>query len=241
LLDVGQILLAYGEIELLATQCLGSAIGDYNVAARVMFRSLGESARIDTADVLMRDAFIAHGLENEYARAIGAARQCTALRNQYAHVHWGGDDKKGGVFFANLKDSVGSVSGEIKYRFRHVDIPLLEDQWDYMRYAADCLTYINYELRLRRDWQGGHNGVMPAERSPPNPHNDPLEHVPPWISEDEQRQHLEHFGGQARTHPHQPKAKPLSTRERREAGMWRAELGTARGRLVRLLRQKPDR
>src|ERR1700724_287307 len=86
---VGQLLIAYGEIEYALLGCLRNVLDDdIHTATRILFRVQGESARIEVSDAIMRQAFMKVGLGAKWGNAIGAARICKNIRNQYAHCHW---------------------------------------------------------------------------------------------------------------------------------------------------------
>jgi hypothetical protein len=56
---VGQLLIAYGEIEYALLGCLRKVLDDdIHTATRILFRVKGESARIEVSDAIMRPAFI---------------------------------------------------------------------------------------------------------------------------------------------------------------------------------------
>ncbi|HEY5237707.1 MAG TPA: hypothetical protein VIJ62_04940 [Rhizomicrobium sp.] len=219
-LTAGRIVISYGEIELRVAMCLGSVIGDQEMAMRTLFRLLGESARINVADALMVKAFERESLKAEYADAIGATRFCLKLRNQFAHCHWADDPRtEKGVYFATLQESADNKE-QFNYWFVHIDDPLLDEQWSYMQYAAECLDYINAEYLYRTKKTEAHAFLSPAKRTPPRLHNPPMTYIPPWLDEDQRRRHLEHFqrseAGDQKPLP-RPRGPNLSKRQRRSA------------------------
>ncbi len=86
-MTIGHCVLSYGELELMVALLLGNALRNRDAALRMMFRVVGESARIGAADAMMRDAYAGVGLAAEYAEAIGSVRFCIRVRNQFAHCH----------------------------------------------------------------------------------------------------------------------------------------------------------
>lgn len=99
----GRIVLSYGELELLVATCLATILPLPDTANRLMFRIIGERARILAADSLMYKMYQGSGLGGEYGIAIGAVRECAKIRNQYAHCHWT-DHPTAGLFFTDLQD-----------------------------------------------------------------------------------------------------------------------------------------
>ena len=190
---VGHLVLSYGELELIITKALGAALGNEPVAMRTMFRLIGERNRIEAADALMREGYCAFGLEGQYGTAIGAMKQCTKIRNQYAHCHWG-DQDGAGLFFTDLQDPARSAT-TFDYWWRHVDVPLLEQQAGYFDFAAEAMQFIHVELVLRQGKSQSHPFLMPKGQKPPPLHNPPEKHIPPWLDEDGKRQHLVHAEG----------------------------------------------
>lgn len=86
---LGTLLISYGEIEWALTMCLQQALNiGPSDSTRILFRVRGEGARIDVADAIARPSFSKIGLEGQWENAIGAARHCRKIRNQYAHCHW---------------------------------------------------------------------------------------------------------------------------------------------------------
>ncbi|HUC67231.1 MAG TPA: hypothetical protein VMA53_17455 [Stellaceae bacterium] len=220
-ITIGRMLLNYGEIELLIGMLLGNALESQDTALRTMFRIIGESARVSAADALMRETYKRAGLEAEYADMIGAVRWCIRARNQYAHCHWGDDERAPGIFFTELGEPAKATEG-FEYWWRHVDIDLLTEQLAHFEYAGDCLAYVNFEFLHRRGKSKPHNAQMPPKRQQPNLHNPPELHIPPWLTEDERRRHIERTRAEtASDHSllSQPKPKKPSSRERRETAM----------------------
>lgn len=232
---VGRIVLAYGELELLVAECLAEFLHSTDGARRVMFRTVGETARIRVADALMRFFYVGHGLEGEYGLAMGAMEECIGLRNQYAHCQWADDIRHPGLFFTNLQDPAKSATS-FDLWFKHLDVEVLSVQESFVNYTASALQYLKYECRLRTGQIRAHAFPKPAARKPPLWHNPPRLHVPPWLSPEDQQRHTERFREQQEPDPQEPEDKSqASKKERREARMWRAELNLARMRLLKLL------
>jgi hypothetical protein len=220
---IGRMLLNYGELEVTVAMLLGNALGSQDKALRTMFRITGESARIGVADALMRDTFKASGLASEYADAIGAMRWCIKVRNQYSHCQWGDSPGYAGIFFTQLVDSAKASEG-FEYWFRHVDDGLLMEQLEYFEYAADCLVFLNFDLLRRQEKLEGHNAPMPLKRQQPNLHNPPALHIPPWLTEDEKRRHIERTRAEDTSSDSPPEKKEKtapkpSARQRREKAL----------------------
>jgi len=193
--SIGRMLLNYGEIELMIAMLLGNALGSQDTALRTMFRVVGESSRIATAGALMRDVFKEAGLGSEYADMYGAVRWCIRVRNQYAHCHWGDHEQSPGIFFTELSEPA-KAGGGFEYWWRHLDMQLLDDQLAYFEYAGDCLHHLTFEFLGRTGKIEGHNAPMPPKRQQPKLNNPPELHIPPWLTEEQRKRHIERTRGQ---------------------------------------------
>ncbi len=186
---LGHMLLAYGELELMVSECLCAAIESQDDARRMMFRIMGETSRIQATSAIMRRTYVAAGLGAEFDQAIGAVEYCITVRNLFAHCHWA-DHAEGGLFFTSLQDPAKATES-FDYWYRHVDVPLLTELAEYFDYAAESLQFIQFELRLRQKKIKCHAFPMPKVRIPPKKHNPPAEHIPPWLDQGGQRRHIE--------------------------------------------------
>jgi hypothetical protein len=183
---IGRIVAAFGEIEFLLALCLGEALNDRDTALRTIFRLASDRARIDTADALLRPAFSKSGHVTQYAEMIGAVRHCRTIRNQYAHCHYG-DHRTAGLFLTNLQDAAEKPEA-FEYQWRHVDVPLLDQQEHFFLYVQLGLQFLEGDYRFksgRTRVPYGH--PWPPKREPPPLHNPPSQHIPPWLSEDAKR------------------------------------------------------
>ena len=157
---------------------------------------------------------------------LGAVRHCRRIRNQYAHCHYG-DQLRFGLFLTNLQDAAEKPES-FEYQWRHVDVPLLDQQEHYFLYTLKCLQFLLDEYRVKSGRTGvPHGSPWPTRREPPPLHNPPSQHVPPWLSEDQKRRHIElaleweYSAGLRSRPPKAPKMLKPSARQRREEAMKR--------------------
>lgn len=83
-----------------------------------------------------------------------------AIRDQYAHCNWADDpsDYGSGLFFADLQEAAKSDEQiDINLAYRHVDVPLLDEQMRCFQPTVEWLNYLGVELanregRLRKAW-----------------------------------------------------------------------------------------
>lgn len=195
---IGRLVLSYGELELMVALILGNVIKNRDAALRMMFRVVGESARIGAADAMMRDAFADVGLTEDYAEGMGAVRFCIKIRNQFAHCHWA-DYETAGLFFTDLQDPARTPA-DFQHYWDHIDEPLAISMENYFEYAQQCLRYLEYECTKRTmkidptrpSARYRHPYSMPPKLEQPPLRNPPELHIPPWLSEDEKRLHVGH-------------------------------------------------
>jgi hypothetical protein len=223
---IGRIIAAFGELEFILALCLGEALDDRDTALRAMFRLASGRARVDTLDALLRPAYEKVGLKSKYEEVLAAVKYCQKIRNQYAHCHYA-DDRRSGLFFTNLQDAAEKAES-FEYQWRHVDVPLLDQQEHYFLYAQMSLQFLFDEFRVKSGQTGvPHASPWPTKREPPPLHNLPSQHVPPWLGASQKQRHTElaleweySVGLQARP-PKAQRAPKLSSRQRREEAMKR--------------------
>jgi hypothetical protein len=91
---IGHLITAYATLEIDLLNCVVAARNDFDAALKALFRTRGETQRIDVADALGRQLYCQHNLGTAFSMAIGALRHCLKMRNQYAHCNWY-DDRSG--------------------------------------------------------------------------------------------------------------------------------------------------
>lgn len=186
---IGRLLAGYGELELLLGFAAGASMGNEILGAKTIFRVRSEANRIQIADSLAREPYEKAKLGAEYADMLGAMRHCLKIRNQFTHCHWA-DHQEGGLFFTNLENAAFAIKG-FEYDWLHVDLALLESHESYFIYATQCLWHLPAVLYVGSGKLSSHTFPMPPKRPQPSLNNPPLEHIPPWLSEDQKRQFVE--------------------------------------------------
>ena len=175
---IGRLLAAFGEVEFMVGICLGHTLGNRDTGIKALYRIRGETARIKTADALMRGAYEKCGLKAEYTDGMGAARFCVTIRNQFSHCHWA-DDPTAGLFFTDLGEAAKDPY-TLDFVWRHVDKALLKDHEAYFGYAMEALFFLENEFLVRAGKLRVHAFPMPTARKPPSLHNPEDQHIPPW-------------------------------------------------------------
>lgn len=167
---IGRILSSYGELEFELARCTAAALNDEDAAYKALFRMRGEEARIQVADAMMRQKFIAAGLENPYAETISGMSKCRKLRNNYAHCHW---IVEGYVLcFVEMEEIVEKNTPLDFTRLTScpVDDPLLENQEAYFKFVQRRFWYLEAEYRLRAGLISSHVFPMPPLMQAPLEH-----------------------------------------------------------------------
>lgn len=143
-LIVGRILVSYANLEIDLMHCVKAANDNLDTALKTMFRSRGETQRIQVADALCRQEFKNIGLGTEFEMAVGAMNVCKKIRNQYAHCNWW-DDLTGNLAFANLEEiskSNNVITDLNDLTAKHVDVDLLTEQFVYFQYTSNLFIWL---------------------------------------------------------------------------------------------------
>jgi hypothetical protein len=136
---------------------------------KTMFRTRGETSRIDVADAFGRHHYSKLNLETEFTMALSAIRHCLKIRNQYAHCIWY-DDNTGQLAFTNLEEIAkeNAFLTDLKsLTILHVDVPLLQSQELYYFYADQFLSWVNFEGRTRSGELKQNHVAKPKQQTQP--------------------------------------------------------------------------
>ncbi|AUC94590.1 hypothetical protein CWS35_10175 [Bradyrhizobium sp. SK17] len=226
---VGRMLSSFGEIEvsLCRNAAQATLLGDTLMKALYAIRTT--STRIETAHRLMQPYFKQHGILDDYQNTMDTVWHCLKIRNQYAHCNWG-DNLTAGLFFADLQ--VSADSDNFSHTWRHVDVPLLEQQFTYFGWTMEMIEFTHHEMGVKMGHIQSHVWPRPKVPAPAPLHNPPYEHVPPWLSEDEKALHLARAlasqGGPRHRHPDNRLSTRLGRRNTpdRKSSAERAERGS---------------
>lgn len=188
---IGRILAAFGEIELELCRTCARGIGPEIPVLRTLYRVRMTSQRLDVAYNLAAPLFTQYGLAEWWMATYSMVKRCLQIRNQFAHCNWGDHppDLSTGLFFADLGDAANDTL-DFDYQFRHVDAALLDEQERFFATAHDWIRFADHELAVKQGRLKSHFWPRPQEQALPPLHNPPLEHVPPWLNEDQKARHL---------------------------------------------------
>src|SRR5680860_168095 len=144
---IGRMLAGYTDLELDLMHCVCAVNGDFDTVIKAMYRSRGETQRINVADAFGRQSYRSLGLGTEFEMALGAMRQCMRIRNQFAHCIWW-NDNTGQLALANLEEIAGlneMVNDLGGVNVHHVNVVLLEEQFGYFEYTSNLLIWVLHE------------------------------------------------------------------------------------------------
>jgi len=167
---IGRMLAGYADLEVNLMHCTQVVRDDLDTVLKVMFRTRGETQRIDVAVALGRQHYRDLDLGTQYEMAVGAVRYCLRIRNQYAHCIWW-DDNSGQLAFANLEEVAKENERLVNLKgltVHYVDIPLLQSQLAYFEYADSLLKWTNWEGRARAGKQTIPNRIAPVQIEQPS-------------------------------------------------------------------------
>ena len=184
---IGRILSSFGEIEL--TFCAGAdaATEADKKLLKALYLLRTTSSRIDVADELMRPIYEQHRLLEPYTVTQTMVRYSLTIRNQYAHCNWA-DHPTAGLFFADLQTSAKNRSFD--HFYKHVDIPLLTLQLEYLGATLQWIRHMDGELMVRQRRVKGHAWPEPEALLQPPLHNPTSQHVPLWLNNEGREVHL---------------------------------------------------
>lgn len=167
---IGRMLAGYTDLELDLMHCVCAANGDFDTVLKAMYRSRGETQRINVADAFGRQIYRDLGLGTEFEMALGAVRHCMRIRNQFAHCVWWNDNTDQ-LALANLEeialvnDKVIDLGGA---NVHHVNVPLLEEQFAYFEYASNLLIWVLHEGNKAAGRPAMPNVIKPGGRNQPD-------------------------------------------------------------------------
>jgi hypothetical protein len=169
---IGKLLAGYSSLEVGLMNCVQVVRDDFDATLKAMFRTRSVRQRIDVADALGRHQYHNLGLGTEFEMAVGAARHCLKIRNQYAHCIWY-DDRSGQLAFVNLEEIAKShalLKDLSSLTVLYVNIALLNTQEEYFVYADELVAWTNYEGRARARKIGTNPLIKPAQMLQPALH-----------------------------------------------------------------------
>lgn len=151
ILIIGRILAGYTEIEFWLLSCVDSGTDDFDALTKIMFRTRGETQRIEVADAMGRQKFIALGLGTEFSMAIGSVHHCRKIRNQYSHCNW--SPEKDALRFIDM-EGLAKLHTPVTMKSvlpnQQLTLEILQQQEAYFDYTEEYLFWLADEARTIR-------------------------------------------------------------------------------------------
>lgn len=122
-------------------------IEDLDIALKALYRSRGETQRIDIADALIRNR-IKSEIKQTYETTLAHIRVCLTIRNRYAHANWlhAGSDKLCYIDIEELAKSSQPVDmGNMQ--LYHLDMDTVRDQARFFNEVMQNLQYLCMEIQ----------------------------------------------------------------------------------------------
>lgn len=144
---IGRLVVEYGELEWSLCLLVSHVVKDLDLAVKTLYRSRGETQRVNLADALIRNR-IDPKAKQVYEETVARLRTCLKIRNQYAHTNWvrAAGDRLCYVDIEGLAERSDVVSmGNISlYR---LDMDIIEDQARFFAEVAQNLNYLCMEVQ----------------------------------------------------------------------------------------------
>jgi len=148
---LGRILAGYTELEFSLLCCIEAAHGDLDTPLKIMFRTRGETQRLEIGDAIGRKKFHELSINTDFEMAIGAMHHCLKIRNQYSHCHWYLSAKT--LIFVDLEEAAKkhtAITVTTSFTTHVLTLELLKQQEAYFDYAAGYLYWLDQEANAKR-------------------------------------------------------------------------------------------
>jgi hypothetical protein len=149
--SVGLILAGYTELEFALLNCLDALLADFDTIFKSLFRTRGETQRIEIGDAIGRHKFHAIGLGTEFETAIGALQYCRKIRNYYSHCYWFTDPQ--GFGYVDLeevaKQNAMATEDNSFFTLRHLNDAVLSEQAAYFNATDSFLNWLQHEAQVK--------------------------------------------------------------------------------------------
>jgi hypothetical protein len=146
---IGRLLAGYSKLEISLLHCAHVVRDDFDTVMKAMYRTRGETQRIDVADAFGRQHYRRHKIGTHFEMAVGSMRHCLKIRNQFAHCVWY-DDLSGTLAFTDLEDTARGHDFLVDFvtlPIFHIDLATLRSQEEFFFYTDILLFSVNREGR----------------------------------------------------------------------------------------------
>lgn len=150
---IGRMVIEYGSLEWDLCLLVSHVTEDLDIAVKTLYRSRGETQRIDIADALVRNRLDDARVRQTYETTLAHLRVCLKIRNHYAHANWlhAGSDKLAYIDIEELAKSNAPVEMQ-NMQLYHVDLQTVEDQARFFNEVMQNMRYLNMEIQYLKGW-----------------------------------------------------------------------------------------
>jgi hypothetical protein len=165
---IGHLLVGYGELEFEMCNCVVAVTRDLDLAVKSLFQVRGEKRRIDKADSLTKDQYVANGLGTEHCETMSDMHWCRQIRNQYAHCNWYWTRQEG-LCFVDLegKAKIPAKITSVTDNRATLGLDLLKEQDSFFGYVRRCFWHLDWAYRTETGQQTILDHVRPARVARP--------------------------------------------------------------------------
>ena len=166
--SIGRMVVGYTELEFGLMSCIDIASDDFDALFKAMFRTRGETQRLEIADAIGRYRFHALKLGTEFEMALGAIQYCLKIRNQYAHCHW--LVVPGRIGFVDLEEVAKEnklAHGESRFTYHNLTPDLVTKQESYFDYTDHFLWWLQSEAAIKRGKEKANPAPKPKQEARP--------------------------------------------------------------------------
>ena len=164
---VGEMLLAYGEIEFALLDILSAVQKNLQTAIRTLFQLRSETHRLNIVEAICAPWFDNLNLGGQFREGMIAVNHCKNIRNQYAHCLFVDDNPV--LRFANLETTAKSKGEVCQVVASPITLALLTKQRAYFDYADHMILWLDYTYRTKNGQPVAVDQPVPRPRriSPP--------------------------------------------------------------------------
>ena len=145
---IGRLVIEYGEMEWDLCLLVSHITQNLDTALKAMYRSRGETQRIDVADSLARNRLPTGRVRTIYEQTIAQMRDCLKIRNQYAHTNWV-ETAGGELCFVNIEELANGheIIELSNMQLHRLDMSIIDDQARFFLQVMQNMRYLNMEIQ----------------------------------------------------------------------------------------------
>lgn len=142
---IGQMVLAYGELEFCLLGIVAAVLESAEAALRTLYQLRSEASRIEVTHAIAKPFYVRFKLDGALHEGMVAIKHCSQIRNRYAHRQFLGIPP--GLCITDLDQPARSKTDKAKISPTLLTLELLERQWTYFNYTDHMLLWLVQEYR----------------------------------------------------------------------------------------------